>query len=166
MNIADRRISRAAWPALVLALPAACTTDSNGIDFAEADIAPANDGDVTGIVRFTDEMGYVHVSGTLEGLEPGQHEVLLFEPGLCDELAGQRNRDSGPAERQVAEIASITTDQRGETSIDTLRTNLPESDGSADLLGHSVIVTAANGELDEASGCGVVRAIPQIDYTL
>ena len=164
MNIVMRRISQAAC--LALAVPAACTTDSGGVDFAEAEIAPATDGDVSGVVRFSEETGYVQVTGSLDGLDPGDHEILLFEPGLCDDLAGQGDTPVEPGQRPVADIVSITPDQRGQTSIDASRTNLPESDGTADLVGHSVIVMAADGELVDASGCGVVRAIPQIDYTL
>jgi len=156
------RLAAGCLPVLVAGV-AACGPGNDAIDFAEAEIAPLGGSGVEGVVRFSDQTGYLRVTGTLSGLAPGEHELYVYEAGTCDRL-GDGSDGSVVDDWRVSDLASAAADRRGRARIDTADTRLPANEGTTDLLGQAIVVSVADA--DTPSACGTVQAVPQPDYTL
>jgi superoxide dismutase, Cu-Zn family len=150
-------------------------TEAPVIDRAVAVLIPTsgNEG-VRGQVQFTREDGGIRVTGTIEGLTPGQHGFHVHQNGDCSAPDGtsagghfnpERHPHSGPDSppRHVGDLGNLVADDQGRASVDRLDSPL-RFEGVDSVIGRAVIVhagaddftTQPTGNAGARVACGVI----------
>ena len=159
-------------------------------DRVVATISPtsAPGSDVEGVVYLYDVEGGVRVSGTLYGLDPGQHGFHIHRDADCSaadtdgdgeaEPAGaagphwdplDTNNHAGPADpfetRHAGDLGNITANGEGVAVFSIMAPELSVG-GDYDIEGHALIVHSGRDDLETDPGggsgtpvgCGVIRS--------
>lgn len=183
MNTSSSRraaMSGAALTVAALALAAssavALAADNPG-PRAEVDLKPTQGNTVTGKIEFASEAGGVRVTGTLEGLKPGEHGFHVHEKGDCSapdatSAGGHFNPmtmpHAGPDadKRHEGDLGNVTADAAGKVTLNKVDREL-ELSGANSIIGHAVIVhanaddftTQPTGNAGGRVACGVIREV-------
>ncbi|MEZ6148215.1 MAG: superoxide dismutase family protein [Planctomycetaceae bacterium] len=92
-------------------------------------MVPMEDSDVKGLLHLKKKDGYVHVTGEIMGLEPGQHGFHIHEYGDLSDRQGKSagghfNPDGHPhggpddEQRHVGDLGNITANEDGVARVD------------------------------------------------
>ncbi len=151
-------------------LLAACRPSSSqaaaadaGVQRALAVLVPIGGDAVSGEVRFERVAGGVHVTGTIRGLQPGQHGFHVHEFGdLSDDAQGasagghfapegHRHGRRTDDERHVGDLGNIEAGADGTATIDLTDEVLALS-GEHSILGRALVVHAEPDTFAQPSG--------------
>jgi Cu-Zn family superoxide dismutase len=129
---------------------------------------------VHGQIVFTQQDGYVEITGEVMGLTPGQHAFHVHEFGDCSapdasSAGGHFNPEKKPhggpddENRHVGDLGNITADESGKATI-SVKDKLITLHGEHSIIGRAVIVHGDKDDLkSQPSGnagtrvaCGVV----------
>ena len=136
-------------------------------------------GDITGSVNLEQAPGEAtKISGTVEGLEPGEHGFHIHEFGDlsngCDSAGGHYNPDGvdhGDLESgHVGDLGNITADENGVAQFNLIAERI-ELHGDRSVVGRAIVVhkdkddlgkggddeSLKTGNAGERAGCGVIR---------
>jgi superoxide dismutase, Cu-Zn family len=121
---------------------------------------------IHGIVTFTQEDGFIQVTGKLNGLTPGEHAFHVHEFGDCSSEDGKsagphfnpaHKMHGGPESemRHVGDLGNIKADEQGNAEID-IKDKLIALGGPHSIIGRSLIVHAKADDLksDPAGNAG------------
>lgn len=112
------------------------------------------DGKVKGTILLTQKDGYVHVTGEVSGLTPGEHGFHIHEFGDLRDPKGESagghfnpdgHKHGGPddAERHAGDFGNITADANGVAKVDKQAKGLQVHF----VLGRSIVVHAGRDDL-------------------
>jgi len=126
-----------------------------------------------GIVTFTQQDGYIEITGQIDGLTPGEHAFHIHEFGDCSahdgmSAGGHFNPEHMPhgapdaEKRHVGDLGNITADQDGRVTLN-MRDSVLKLHGPHSIIGRSVIVHEKRDDFGQPVGnaggrvaCGVV----------
>jgi Cu-Zn family superoxide dismutase len=126
-----------------------------------------------GIVTFTQQEGYIEITGHIEGLTPGEHAFHVHEFGDCSSpdgmsAGGHFNPEHMPhgapdaEKRHVGDLGNITADQDGRVTLN-MRDTVLQLHGRHSIIGRSLIVHEKRDDFGQPVGnaggrvaCGVV----------
>jgi Cu-Zn family superoxide dismutase len=124
------------------------------------------DGQVKGVIHFTQTEDGVEITGEVTGLGPGMHGFHIHEFGDCSaphaECAGghfnpEKKKHGGPdaAERHVGDLGNIRADESGKAVIH-MKDKLISLSGRHSIIGRGVIIHAMADDLksDPAGNAG------------
>jgi Cu-Zn family superoxide dismutase len=142
---------------------------------AVAQLSPATNSGVRGLVTFTEQGNSTRVTASLTGLTPGRHGFHIHEKGDCSapdasSAGGHFNptgmNHGGPdsASRHVGDFGNIEADASGKARYSQTYSNLT-FDGPTSIIGRAVIIHAQPDDLTtqptgNAGGrvaCGVIN---------
>lgn len=165
--------SRTAAPRETPTTPGAGGEDLN----AAAEIQPTEGNDARGSIRLSSGNGTVRMSGTITGLEPGEHGFHIHESGDCSapdgSSAGEHfNPHDDPHgspqapenAHHVGDFGNVTANEDGEAQIDIEDPEMKLS-GAESVIGKALIVHADRDDLETQPsgnsgarlGCGEIR---------
>lgn len=110
--------------------------EANGTLFGYLSVRPGGDG--------------VHISGGLGSLPPGRYGLHVRSEG-CDsghfDPTGKRHGDLGDPESHAGDLGNIEVDADGEVDIDITTTKMKYDHDGSGLLGHVLVLSAAEDDL-------------------
>jgi len=125
--------------------------EASSVKKAEAQLIPtkAGAGKVKGIIYFTKESSGMHVHGTIEGLEPGEHGFHVHEFGVWSPdgmSSGGHFNPTGAAhaghdspKRHVGDLGNVKADEHGKATIDLMDDQI-SFEGPNCVLGRGLVV--------------------------
>lgn len=146
--------------------------------FADARITPASDSGVSGHLRFRQESGFMHINGTLRGLQTGSHGLHVHVAGDCSapdaaSAKGHFAPDDDPhgsprdveSDHHVGDLGNVTADESGVAQFEKTDAEMTLGPGDYTVLGRAVVVHAEPdnlasqpaGDAGDRVGCGVVE---------
>lgn len=150
---------------------------SPGAAMATAELVATQGNEVSGKVNFKKTPEGVAVTGTIEGLTPGEHGFHIHENGDCSSTdgksagghfspGGQPHGAPGADEHHEGDMGNLSANDEGVAEIDEQFEFLEMGDGEATILGKAIIVHGGADDLEsQPSGdagarvaCGVIKA--------
>ena len=162
-------------PIAAAVLLSACASAPSGPS-ASAQLQPTRGNTTSGEVRFTQQGDKVIVTGEVRGLKPhGEHGFHIHDKGDCssgDGMStgghynpwGHMHGAHGHGEHHAGDLPSLKADANGVARIDFESSALSVGSGSADVIGHGLIVhrdpddfkTQPTGNSGPRLACGVI----------
>ena len=159
----------AAAVALVATGPAAADHHMGGDEthnhVAVCVLLPTIGNNVTGIIKFAEENGKLHVTGTVRGLTPGKHGFHVHEYGDISGLQDGKStgghfspggHDHGKpsdeaAKRHIGDLGNIEAGEDGVATID-ITDDVIDLHGEHSIIGRAIVVHAGEDKYTQPTG--------------
>ena len=155
---------------LTLAAASPALADHHGGDAEHNHVAvcvllPTIGNNVTGIIKFAEEDGKIHITGTVRGLTPGKHGFHVHEYGDISGLKDgkstgghfspgghQHGKPSDDAsERHIGDLGNIEAGEDGVAQIDMMD-EVIEIHGEDSIVGRGIVVHADEDKFTQPTG--------------
>ncbi len=124
---------------------------------AVAVLHPISKSKVMGKIVFTQEDGFVTITGEITGMPPGEHAFHVHEFGDCSSddgmsAGGHFNPDKKPhggphdAERHVGDLGNVKADEEGNVKLN-IKDEMIKLSGPHSVIGRALIVHAGVDDL-------------------
>lgn len=137
---------------------------------AIAEIHPLSEKQISGTIRFIEQMDLVKISGTVDGLPAGKHGFHVHSGTSCDNPGDHYNPESkkhGAAtekENHTGDLGNLVADSTGKAQYELLDADLTLS-GSQSVIGKALIIhldedkysPQPSGDSGEKIGCGIIK---------
>jgi Cu-Zn family superoxide dismutase len=144
------------------------------ITHAVAVVYPTKNNTASGVVKFTEQAGGLHIEANISGLTPGKHGFHVHEFGncACDDAVcagghfnptGKKHGGPDDTERHVGDFGNLVADEQGNAMCDYIDHDA-QLNGPDSIIGRGIIIHAdpddlvsqPTGNAGARVGCGVV----------